>query len=261
MPLPVWGNLQKSQIDPETIEEAIARLIQAHEDDPNAHIEAGESLHSHKAAEIIDHVVHSIIADKIKDFEVGREKLTLDRIYIRPNFESLDAWTQGGTGNVSLYLGGIEVMAEMVADSKKYIWSPSDILDINWETKDAAVEIIAYMYPRTNCIYVFGVGDPDNDFFGFKLEDELLYAYWLKDASEYTSQITGIDLSESHTFRCVLTHATKIEFYIDEVLKYTASTNIPDPPELLGLFWFSAKTKVNEYRRLYVIGAMYFQDR
>ncbi len=67
MATPVWGNLGKSQIDNETIEEAIARLIQAHEDDPDAHIETGESLQSHKAAAIIDHLAARIIADKIKD--------------------------------------------------------------------------------------------------------------------------------------------------------------------------------------------------
>jgi len=75
MALPVWGNLQKSQIDSETIEEAIARLIQGHEDDSDAHIEVGESLQSHKASAIIDHVVSSIIADKIGAGEVTAPKI------------------------------------------------------------------------------------------------------------------------------------------------------------------------------------------
>jgi len=70
-----WGNLYKSQISSEKIEEAIARMIQDHEDDPDAHLEVGESLYSHKASEIIDHIVQSIIADKIKDGEVIDSKL------------------------------------------------------------------------------------------------------------------------------------------------------------------------------------------
>jgi hypothetical protein len=66
----VWGNLYKSQISAEKIEEAILRMIQDHEDDPDAHLEEGESLYSHKASEIIDHIIQSIVSDKIKDGEV-----------------------------------------------------------------------------------------------------------------------------------------------------------------------------------------------
>jgi len=75
MAVVVWGVLEKSQVDSETIEEAVARLIQAHEDDTNAHVEVGESLYSHKAAEIIDHLVASVVADKIKDLNVTTGKL------------------------------------------------------------------------------------------------------------------------------------------------------------------------------------------
>lgn len=71
----VWGNLFKSQISAEKIEEAIARFIQNHEDDPDAHIETGESLQSHKASAIIDHIVDSIITDKIKDGEITNPKI------------------------------------------------------------------------------------------------------------------------------------------------------------------------------------------
>jgi len=38
MDRPNWGLLEKSQTDNETIEEAIDRLITAHNDDANAHI-------------------------------------------------------------------------------------------------------------------------------------------------------------------------------------------------------------------------------
>lgn len=61
----VWGNLFKSQISSEKIEEAVARMIQDHEDDPDAHVETGESLQSHKAAAVIDHIARSIVTDKI----------------------------------------------------------------------------------------------------------------------------------------------------------------------------------------------------
>lgn len=72
----VWGNLPKSQISSEKVEAAIDRIIQDHEDDPNAHLETGESLESHKASAIIDHIVNSIITDKIKDGIITNPKIT-----------------------------------------------------------------------------------------------------------------------------------------------------------------------------------------
>ncbi len=72
-----WGSLVKSQISSEVIEEAISRLIQSHEDDADAHIEVGESLQSHKASAIIDHLVSSIIEDKILNGEVSAPKLNV----------------------------------------------------------------------------------------------------------------------------------------------------------------------------------------
>jgi hypothetical protein len=43
-----WGQLAKSQTDPEKIEEAIKRLINEHNADPEAHLVEGGSLKSHK---------------------------------------------------------------------------------------------------------------------------------------------------------------------------------------------------------------------
>lgn len=73
MALPVWGQLPKSQIDPERIEEAIERIVKEHEDDPEAHLGTNQSLQSHKASEVIDHLARSIIADKIARGEIWEE--------------------------------------------------------------------------------------------------------------------------------------------------------------------------------------------
>lgn len=77
---PTWGMLAKNQEDNETIEQAIDRLIEAHLADSNAHLEEGESLQSHRASEIIDHLATSIVEDKIKDGEVTGPKITNDQI-------------------------------------------------------------------------------------------------------------------------------------------------------------------------------------
>jgi len=61
-----WGMLPKSQEDNSTIDEEIDSKIQDHLDDPDAHIEENQSLQSHKASEIIDHLAESIVNDKLK---------------------------------------------------------------------------------------------------------------------------------------------------------------------------------------------------
>jgi hypothetical protein len=61
-----WEQLEKNQNDDSTIEEAVAVLIQDHDDDVNAHTDAGQALTGHRAAEIIDHLAESVVNDKLK---------------------------------------------------------------------------------------------------------------------------------------------------------------------------------------------------
>lgn len=96
----VWGLLEKSQSDNQKIEEAIDAAIEAHEADENAHLGVGESLQSHKASEIIDHVQGSIVGDKFSASE--RTMIT--------NFENLAMFsltgdvTSGGWGYTGIYV-------------------------------------------------------------------------------------------------------------------------------------------------------------
>ena len=67
MSVETWDQLPKNQTDPETIEQAIARLIAVHEADPEAHTGANESLQAHRQNEIIDHPASSIVPDKLNN--------------------------------------------------------------------------------------------------------------------------------------------------------------------------------------------------
>lgn len=62
----IWGDLARSINDNTTIDAAIGEAIEAHLDDPDAHLDVTGSLQSHRAAEIIDHVAESVVNDKIK---------------------------------------------------------------------------------------------------------------------------------------------------------------------------------------------------
>lgn len=61
----IWGSLDRAVNDNTKIDEAIADAIDAHNDNPDAHLEAGQALTTHRAAEIIDHVAESVVNDKI----------------------------------------------------------------------------------------------------------------------------------------------------------------------------------------------------
>jgi len=69
MTLPLWGQLQKSLDDTETIEQAIERIVAEHNAEPEAHLGTGESLSEHKHTTVLDHPAGSVLADKFSDDE------------------------------------------------------------------------------------------------------------------------------------------------------------------------------------------------
>lgn len=83
---PVWGLLAKAQDDPQTIDEAIASAIAAHEASPEAHLGDGESLESHRANDVLDHPAGSGLADK----------WTMSEIEYSTNFENIDLFSTEG---------------------------------------------------------------------------------------------------------------------------------------------------------------------
>lgn len=65
MGLPIWSDLDRAVNDGTKIDEAIENAIIAHNDDPESHLGADQSLQSHRASEIIDHLVESVVNDKL----------------------------------------------------------------------------------------------------------------------------------------------------------------------------------------------------
>lgn len=127
-----WGLVQKSAVDPETIEQAIARLITAHENDASAHLGAGESLEAHKSADIIDHPASSVLGDKA----------TTSELDTKTSFESLTGWITSGYVSNDLFPGaniasddGAGTFAQGIL---KCIFNKSDAY-FNWD-KDALLE-------------------------------------------------------------------------------------------------------------------------
>ena len=111
MALPLWGELQKSQDDPETIEEAISRIVAEHEASPTSHLGDGESLQAHKSAETIDHPAESVVVDKFAT-------VTPSAGYALTN---LDRWAQ--VGQISYNnLSGVGIYIEEGAYDPSYMF-------------------------------------------------------------------------------------------------------------------------------------------
>lgn len=255
---PNWGLLEKSQADDQTIEEAIAEKIQDHEDDADAHLETGESLQSHKASEIIDHAALSIIEDKLADQSVAGDKFKFDKFKLESYFESIDAWSQAtsGTGSISEALASILLATGATINSWARLsgeaWSEGDA--VNYLKNPRFIVIAKTMSDADQEIYLMA-GSFDLDGFGFYIEDGTLYAIHCKDGTEYKTDISsGIDPTDSHRYKAIYTSGEKIEFYVDDVLKATHSSNLPedgaDAADELNFFSYRIKNTAAANKRV-----------
>lgn len=230
-----WGDLTKNQEDSETIEQAVARLIAEHNADTEAHVAEGQSLQSHKAAEIIDHLAESIVTDKLADQAVSGDHMKYDRLVVESNFSSLDAIVQYKTGSAAInqYLASLQMRtlatSGSVARIQAQAWTEGDAVAFDKDPRLLAVFRTSSNVNQT--IYV-GAGDVDLCGFGFKIVNGELFAYTFKAGTEYTQSLgTGYTLTTWHRYKAIKTGTSKIDFYIDDVLVYTQEANLPEPSD------------------------------
>ena len=222
----IWGTLAKSQVDPQTIDEAIAAAIAAHESDPSAHLGTGESLESHKTSEIIDHLAGSIVGDKLQQNFFNHGKIpfiwpSLDGFQVSAPTSTLrigEYYLQSATSNGSI--------AYALAKDGQYFRSDF--------SKSPVLEFSAYLSLDTNCECFIGMGDmtgyDDRYQVGFRYQSGQLYAMTYDDAtvSSTLTAITGSYLLGYHDFAIEYEHGVEARFFIDQVLVATISTTLPD---------------------------------
>ena len=233
-----WGLLSKSLVDDETIEEAIDRLILVHEQDEVSHLGVGESLQSHKASVIIDHVVDSIVADKIKMGEVDFSKFTANHNFIFSTFDSLDGWAKGGVGTETIVVcvGGTKLQTGNVNGDTAFVAAvPSSGMGENPNFDDLPIaQALMRIMDRGNAEVHFHIGyynfqAAGHDYIGFFFDLNKVYAVCRKSSTgETKSEIVGAPNSENpHIYRIVRVSSVKVDFYIDGALLKTITTNIP----------------------------------
>jgi hypothetical protein len=226
-----WGMLEKSLVDDETIEEAITRLISAHNDDEEAHLGTGQSLQSHKASEIIDHLAASIILDKLADFSVDFKKLVGSAYMLITCFEYKTAWNWiQGSGAWSVVFNVFDCMICSGGSYRDYalLSSHTSVGDpILKFTKDSFFQTTILFQSVTDQFAYFVAGEVSEGF-GFKVANGTLYSYHNDGSDVVTTEISDIDLDTYNVYRAVFSAAdSKIYFYVNGVLEATHSTYIP----------------------------------
>jgi hypothetical protein len=256
MSLENWGQMTKAQDDPQTINEAIDAAILAHEEDPESHMGAGESIENHRINEVIDHPAGSVPVDKFANAR-----------FITTAFESLTGWVDysTGTGYIESQLGsanlrtgdtsgGLAAM-NVVPDgfigfnvSKAFFWRAN--LKLSHNTSQVAHFGLGYM-----------IDGADYNGFGFKITNGTLIAFMGDYTNLATVTISDIDITLAHLYEIRYSVVPqKAEFYIDGILVATFDTgNFPENED--PYVNFMIENTANSLRVMYVTDFMYQQER
>ncbi len=265
MPVVNWGLLAKSLVDNEKIEEAINRLILVHEQDEASHLGAGESLQSHKASEIIDHLAASIILDKLAQFSVDFKKLVGDQYMLMTCFESIDGWNgvdwdSGGGISVGmfetkLFTGGTSTNFVTLATE------PSAVDPVQNFAKNPFFQTSFLVFSNTSQTIFILSGDHTGKYFGFKILNGTLYAVNHNAGAETATEIPGVTITTYHIYRAELDSiGAEIRFYVDGVLKATHTTNLPTGTQTF-IFEYWLRTDSAAVRNLYVRDLLWAQKK
>ncbi len=294
-----WEHIPKNAEDPETIEQAIQRIIQEHNNDSESHLLEGQSLQSHKASEIIDHLAESIIADKlandsvtesalandsvssdkiqddsiidqkVKLFDLGRDKIKFKGLYVRPSFDASDNWTiHWGSGSISTEIGSLRIATPSKTDDYNLTVSLSGIIPLAFGTKKIHYGSVHRMNSTANVEAWFGIGngvefDPlEKRFIGFRYDSaNKLYAVWVNSGAESSQQIACPTMTNINEFNWLYSPGEKIEFFVNDMLLHTATTNLPtaSPPDVFFMYYLRNKT--NSFRTFEIIDLSFVQDR
>lgn len=220
MALPLWGQLQKSMDDDQTIVEAIAELITAHEADPEAHLGEGESLEMHKKEDVIDHPAGSLLSDK----------QTMTEISATTIFESLDGWSTLGDVNIS-DIPGLRLQTESgIADLSLIGSTPQVPRNFRNSDKNMLFQTLLHFdddLTTQDAYWGFISGSTiTSEGFGFIVDGGTLYAYAKSASNVEKSSAFSADLTDDHLYRVYLDASLQqIFYYIDGIL--VATLDVP----------------------------------
>lgn len=214
MATPVWGLLQKSLLDGETIEEAIVRLILVHTTDPTSHLGASESLQSHKASLIIDHVANSVVRDKI----------TFDRFAIDDMFYTIDAWDKSAGTTLPAISNVLIATSGAINDTDDMALGTFDeTAGQNYMSLNPVFLTRVLLKGITNQhVYIGNMEGAGLTGYGFYIHDATLYAYYHTVAGGSIIYSLGNILAKTwYNLECRVTLTNHIEWFVDGLSVYS----------------------------------------
>ena len=252
-----WSTLTKTVDDLTTIVQQIAADLLVHNQDPSAHGQAGEGVYTHRIAAILDHVHGSVDWKHLRD----------DKFLISTSFSSVDGWAVLiNGGSIVNNIMGTVLSTDAPLNSEAELYIDSDDADIELDPAKNPFFQTTFKLSSVTAVTAYIVcGDKEgggiDDSYGFKIVNNALYAYWTKGGAVNTQAIAGITLTNLNIYRCWLDSTnSKIYFYVNGVLKYTATVNFPtdSDPRFFGYY---IKTTEAVVKRITVIDFLFEMDR
>jgi len=247
MSIEVWGQMPKSQIDPETIEQAIIRLVAVHEHDATAHMGENEAIEAHRKSEVIDHLASSVYDDK----------LAYDRNIFDLSFANLDMFDKGSGVENSGYGTALLVSANSSSSQWLYCYMGDMIVgSVFHYTKNPRFMTNFMVTNTTSQEGYITVGDRDsNEGFGVKILNNKLYGYYHNSAgTEITQEIMTLVSNTPYKLEVRVISLALIEFYTNNNLVGSMTgLSLPSTNEYgWQVPWIDWKSTTSTTRELFV---------
>lgn len=224
-----WGMMPKSQEDSETIEQAIARMIDDHNDDDTAHSATGQAIDVHRNSEIIDHLALSVVKDKLeKPLDGGMSYHEDGRGAGAWSIYATDPYTYVTPELYNIAFSVDDLNAGTRADAYINFWGfyhdfSTDTFTLEFVADFGACNEldgwVSWGYGK-NTTYQHSAG------FYYKASNGNLYAYNQENLTATETLVETGAADAMHRYRVEHVEGA-ILFYIDEVLVATHTTNIP----------------------------------
>jgi hypothetical protein len=228
----VWGGVPKAQDDSQTIDDAIAAAVSAHNDDPDAHMAAGQSIDVHRTNDILDHPQGSVLADKGTQTEW----------VMTDSFATTDVWDGTNATKVAGTYGLLYYPTSSSGTSAKLIAGIPFWDDLNFGTKEIVLQFGMYAnVPSGNQFALFGAGTDltyiSSAGLGIKVTNTQIQLYQEAKGTRYSGTAQALDTSKYHIVRIHLSPADNaVYLYVDGVLVDTMAIHLGDDSNSSDVF-------------------------
>lgn len=218
---PIWQNLQKSLDDPETIEQAIARLITDHNNSPDSHLGAGQSLENHKTADIIDHPAGSVVVDKMFSAPFDYNS----------NFADYSDWQKNRS---SFFSADLSVQISLYSPNVVGYMYRELLTGIEFLRKRLSFRFNIVVLNSTSDLLSndrieFGVGgfdDSDNGCLNFRIKSDGLYIHYMDDTvyDDHFVKVLDFFPEDGVAYNFCIDYdkvSNSVNYYLNGVLLYT----------------------------------------